>query len=39
MANGLTVFLGGSGMNGSYQEDMITSLRKAGISNPAYGND
>ncbi|GGY61342.1 hypothetical protein [Marinobacter zhanjiangensis] len=38
MANGLTVFLGGAGMNGSYQEDMITSLRQAGISNPAYGN-
>ncbi|MFL1404613.1 hypothetical protein ACJO2E_04610 [Marinobacter sp. M1N3S26] len=38
MGNGLTVFLGGAGMNGSYQEDFITSLRQAGIANPVYGN-
>ncbi|WP_328188299.1 hypothetical protein [Marinobacter sp. OP 3.4] len=25
-------------MNGSYQEDFITSLRQAGIANPVYGN-
>lgn len=38
MSNGLTVFLGGAGMNGRYQEDFTTSLRQAGIANPVYGN-
>ncbi len=38
MSDGLTVFLGGAGMNGGYQEDMVDSLRQSGVSNPVYGN-
>lgn len=38
MSKGLTVFLGGAGMNGNYQEDMVSALRASGISNPVYGN-
>ena len=35
---GLTVFLGGAGMVGSYNEDMVAALKEAGIANPTYGN-
>lgn len=38
MNEGLTVFLGGAGMNGNYQVDMVESLRRAGINNPVFGN-
>ncbi|WP_110187058.1 hypothetical protein [Pokkaliibacter plantistimulans] len=38
MSEGLTVFLGGAGMNGDYQKDMVRSLRTVGIANPVYGN-
>ncbi|WP_417506696.1 hypothetical protein [Marinomonas gallaica] len=38
MNKGLTVFLGGAGMNGNYQDDMVKALRAAGIANPVYGN-
>lgn len=38
MANGLTVFLGGAGMNGDYQSDFIDSLKQVGIGNCVYGN-
>ena len=38
MKKGLTVFLGGAGMNGDYQEDMLRSLRQSGVSNVVYGN-
>ncbi|MGH1485271.1 MAG: hypothetical protein ACRBCI_03555 [Cellvibrionaceae bacterium] len=34
----LTVFLGGAGMNGSYNEAFMASFKKAGIMNPVYGN-
>lgn len=35
---GLTVFLGGAGMVGSYNEDMVAALKEVGIANPVYGN-
>ncbi len=35
---GLTVFLGGAGMVGSYNEDMVAALKEAGIANPVFGN-
>lgn len=35
---GLTVFLGGAGMVGAYNDDMVAALTEAGITNPAYGN-
>lgn len=35
---GLTVFLGGAGMVGSYNEDMVTALKEAGIASPVFGN-
>lgn len=38
MSEGLTVFLGGAGMNGAYQVDMVESLRLVGIKNPVFGN-
>lgn len=38
MNEGLTVFLGGAGMNGDYQVDMIDSLRMVGVENPVFGN-
>lgn len=36
--HGLTIFLGGAGMVGAYNEDMITALKEAGISNAVHGN-
>ena len=36
--SGLTVFLGGAGMTGTYNQDMVTALSEAGIKNAAYGN-
>jgi len=38
MSEGLTVFLGGAGMNGGYQADMVDSLRLVGVANPVHGN-
>src|SRR5690606_14651995 len=38
VSEGLTVFLGGAGMNGDYQVDMVASLKLVGINNPAFGN-
>ncbi|WP_219703611.1 alpha/beta hydrolase [Marinomonas lutimaris] len=38
MNKGLTVFLGGAGMNGGYQLDMVDSLRQSGIKDSVYGN-
>ncbi len=38
MKEGLTVFLGGAGMNGDYQIDMVDSLKLAGIKNSVFGN-
>ncbi|MDG9923388.1 MULTISPECIES: thioesterase domain-containing protein [unclassified Pseudomonas] len=35
---GLTVFLGGAGMVGSYNDDMVAALKEVGIATPAYGN-
>lgn len=35
---GLTIFLGGAGMVGSYNEDMVSALKEVGIANPVYGN-
>ncbi len=35
---GLTIFLGGAGMRGKYQYDMVNALIEAGISNVARGN-
>lgn len=35
---GLTVFLGGAGMVGSYNEDMVAALKEAGVANPVFGN-
>lgn len=35
---GLTVFLGGAGMVGAYNDDMVAALTEAGIANPVYGN-
>lgn len=35
---GLTVFLGGAGMVGDYNGDMVEALTEAGIHNPVYGN-
>lgn len=35
---GLTVFLGGAGMVGSYNDDMVAALTETGIANPVYGN-
>lgn len=35
---GLTVFLGGAGMVGSYNEDMVSALQEVGIANPVHGN-
>jgi hypothetical protein len=35
---GLTVFLGGAGMIGSYNEDMVAALNEVGIANPVVGN-
>lgn len=34
----LTVFLGGAGMDGSYNEEFMKVFREAGICNPVYGN-
>lgn len=36
--SGLTIFLGGAGMAGAYNEDMVKALAEAGIGNPVYGN-
>ncbi|QQZ42021.1 hypothetical protein IF690_00315 [Pseudomonas sp. SK3(2021)] len=36
--HGLTVFLGGAGMVGAYNDDMIAAFTEAGISNSVYGN-
>lgn len=35
---GLTVFLGGAGMIGAYNADMVAAFKEAGISNAVYGN-
>ncbi|MBU1331630.1 MAG: alpha/beta hydrolase [Gammaproteobacteria bacterium] len=35
---GLTIFLGGAGMAGAYNEDMVRALAEAGIGNPVHGN-
>ncbi|HBP5039123.1 TPA: hypothetical protein NJH56_003052 [Pseudomonas aeruginosa] len=35
---GLTVFLGGAGMVGDYNEDIVASLTESGIGNAVYGN-
>ncbi|HGP0211170.1 TPA: hypothetical protein ACLEX3_002242 [Pseudomonas aeruginosa] len=35
---GLTVFLGGAGMIGDYNEDIVASLTESGIGNAVYGN-
>jgi hypothetical protein len=35
---GLTVFLGGAGMVGSYNEDMVAALKEVGVANPVFGN-
>ena len=34
----LTVFLGGAGMVGAYNQDMVDALEEVGIRNAAYGN-
>lgn len=34
----LTVFLGGAGMAGGYNDEFIQVFREAGICNPVYGN-
>lgn len=34
----LTLFLGGAGMAGNYNNEMMRVLREAGICNPQYGN-
>jgi pimeloyl-ACP methyl ester carboxylesterase len=34
----LTVFLGGAGMVGDYNQDMVDALTEAGITNAVYGN-
>ena len=34
----LTVFLGGAGMNGGYNEEFMTVFREANICNPHYGD-
>lgn len=34
----LTVFLGGAGMDGGYNEEFMKVFREAGICNPVYGN-
>jgi len=34
----LTVFLGGAGMVGDYNADMVVALQEVGIHNPVYGN-
>ena len=36
--HGLTVFLGGAGMVGAYNDDMIAAFSEVGISNAVYGN-
>ncbi|GFM55970.1 hypothetical protein PSCICF_21480 [Pseudomonas cichorii] len=36
--HGLTVFLGGAGMIGAYNDDMIAAFEEVGISNAVYGN-
>lgn len=36
--HGLTVFLGGAGMIGAYNDDMIAAFTEVGISNAVYGN-
>lgn len=36
--NSLTVFLGGAGMSGGYNQEMVNTLREAGICRPTYGN-
>lgn len=36
--HGLTVFLGGAGMVGAYNDDMIAAFAEVGISNAVYGN-
>ncbi|UQY33735.1 hypothetical protein K8U54_18750 [Pseudomonas fulva] len=36
--HGLTVFLGGAGMVGAYNDDMIAAFTEVGISNAVYGN-
>lgn len=36
--NNLTVFLGGAGMVGAYNQDMIDALEENGINNAHYGN-
>lgn len=35
---GLTIFLGGAGMAGAYNEDMVKALAEVGIGNPTHGN-
>lgn len=35
---GLTIFLGGAGMAGAYNEDMVRALAEVGIGNPIHGN-
>ncbi|MCC6075341.1 hypothetical protein ACFPTX_01820 [Pseudomonas sp. GCM10022188] len=35
---GITVFLGGAGMVGSYNDDMVAALKEAGIANAVFGN-
>ncbi|MFP0197019.1 hypothetical protein ACKJSM_17860 [Pseudomonas sp. PHC1] len=35
---GLTVFLGGAGMIGAYNADMVAALKEAGIPNAVFGN-
>lgn len=35
---GLTVFLGGAGMAGAYNQDMVAALTEAGIRNAVHGN-
>lgn len=37
-AQSLTVFLGGAGMNGGYNEEFMSAFREAGICNPHYGD-
>jgi len=34
----LTVFLGGTGMVGNYNQDMVDALTSVGITNAVYGN-
>lgn len=35
---GLTVFLGGAGMAGAYNQDMVAALTEAGVRNAVHGN-